>query len=54
MARLEVMYKYGGSSSHHERTAENLLYSGQAPKIFNIFPNGFNRGPYVLIFFNGF
>ena len=28
--------------------------SGWAPGIFNIFPNGFKRGPYVLTFFNRF
>ena len=24
------------------------------PGIFDIFPNGFNRGPYILIFLKGF
>ena len=28
--------------------------TGEAPGIFNIFPNGFNRGSYILIFFKGF
>ena len=27
---------------------------GYAPGIFNIFLNGFDRGPYILVFFNGF
>ena len=27
--------------------------AGQAPGIFNIFPNGLNKGPHILIFFKG-
>ena len=30
------------------------LYTGYAPGIFNIFPNGLNKGPYIQIFFKGF
>ena len=25
---------------------------GRPPGIFNIFPHGFNKGPYILIFLN--
>ena len=28
--------------------------TGQAPGIFNIFPTGFNKGPYMLICAKGF
>ena len=31
-----------------------LMLGWVGPGIFNVFPNGFNRGPYILIFFNGF
>ena len=27
---------------------------GRVAGIFNVFPNGFNRGPYILILFKGF
>ena len=31
-----------------------LLWAGSAPGIFDVFPNGFNKGPRILIFFKGF
>ena len=42
-------------SQHHEDAwVCNYDQSGWAPGICNIFPNGFNKGPYILIFFKGF
>ena len=34
-------------------TLRRFLKLGRGPGISNIFPNGFNKGPYILVFFKG-
>ena len=43
----------GWPASGHLAERFRGLGSGWVSGIFNIFPNGFNKGPYILIFFKG-
>ena len=40
----------GLSTTQAVKASNSLDLPGWAPGTFNIFPNGFNRGPYILIF----